>query len=433
LWVDTCTLWSRWMVNIGLRILFVPGVIHPSVPAWSQAEFLRASFLDKKDGGRAISSGGWQAGTYVPVVDPDQQWATAGENSSRHRVRNNLPGTPAFSPMVFRTKTLNEFVAMDLAHKARAVIAAVPRDLLARPAAFLLLKDSKSSYAIEGEHPPHDRIQRWGRAIGEAGRRPIDLEELLRSQAIVTGDARFVQLGLRNEGGFVGEHDRDSRLPLPEHIGARPEDLPSLIDGMTGYDRRGAQSLDGVIAAVVLAFGQTRSSKPTSRRFKVFLKRKRKQTCASRPCPGRASSRKARRDDSFRQRSGAQLTPKNHYFNSAGSVVKVCAMGMRTPNAPIWAPAGASNSMVPRMFAVAGYLSVTNVNARCPLAAKGIMSVAICVPVSSRTTTGIFTACVETLLIATPVAVPAVLSKARRYAVAFRLSIGTTASWPLGL
>ncbi|CAN0499880.1 unnamed protein product, partial [Phaeothamnion confervicola] len=37
-----------------------------------------------------------KAGRYVPVVDPDLQWALAGENVSRQRVRDNLPGTPAF-------------------------------------------------------------------------------------------------------------------------------------------------------------------------------------------------------------------------------------------------------------------------------------------------------------------------------------------------
>jgi hypothetical protein len=96
----------------------------------------------------------------------------------------------------------------NLSQRAQDVVAAVPRDILARTAAFLLLKDSQSSYAIEGERPPLDRIQRWGRAIGEAGRRPLDTEELQRLQKIVIGDARFVKLGFRQEGGFVGEHCR---------------------------------------------------------------------------------------------------------------------------------------------------------------------------------------------------------------------------------
>jgi Fic/DOC family protein len=213
---------------------------------WFLYEWLIGGRLDLPD----ATQGG-----YVPALDPDQQWAVEGQNSPRHRVRNNLPGTPAFCPLVFRTATLDQAVAQNLALRARAAVAGVPRDLLARTAAFLLLKDSKSSYAIEGERAPHDRIQRWGRTIGEAGRRPISLEELLRLQSIVIGDARFVRLGLRDEGGFVGEHDRDSRMPLPEHISARPEDLPSLIDGMAAFDRGAAQRLDGVIAAAVLAFG----------------------------------------------------------------------------------------------------------------------------------------------------------------------------------
>jgi len=213
---------------------------------WFLYEWLTGQRLDLPDAAR---------GTYVPAIDPEQQWAVPGENSSRHRVRDNLPGTPEFCPLVRRTKALEAFVTLDLAERARAVVAAVPHDVLARTAAFLQLKDSKSSYAIEGERPPQDRIQRWGRAIGQAGRQPVDMDELLRLQRLVIGDQRFVRLGLRTEGGFVGEHERDTGAPLPDHISARHEDLPSLIDGMTAFDRGPAGALDPVIAAAVLAFG----------------------------------------------------------------------------------------------------------------------------------------------------------------------------------
>ena len=193
--------------------------------------------------------------SYVDAVDTGLQYAGVGENSGRHRVRNNLPGTPEFCPLVFKTPALNEFIAQDLKERARAVVSKVPKDLLARAAAFLLLKDSKSSYIIEGEQPPQDRIQRWGRAIGEAGRVPLDENELLRLQRIVIGDERFVKLGLRTEGGFVGEHDRDTQRPIPNHISARPKDLPSLISGMLAFDHTAENDLDPVIAAAVLAFG----------------------------------------------------------------------------------------------------------------------------------------------------------------------------------
>jgi hypothetical protein len=96
--------------------------------------------------------------------------------------------------MIFKTAALQEFAARNLSERARAVVAEVPADVLARTAAFLLLKDSKSSFEIEGEHPPQERIANWGRAIGEAGRKPIDLDELLRLQRVVIGDCRSMSV-----------------------------------------------------------------------------------------------------------------------------------------------------------------------------------------------------------------------------------------------
>jgi hypothetical protein len=213
---------------------------------WFLYEWLLGTRLDLPDADQ---------GAYAAVVDPDRQWAAPGATSSRHRVKNNLPGTPLFCPMIAWTDTLRTMTRRDLQERARAAVVAVPADLLARTAAFLLLEDSKSSFAIENEHPPQARIQRWGRVIGEAGRRPIDLDELLRLQRIVIGDARFVHLGLRVEDGFVGQHDHDTRMPVPDHISARHEDLRSLVDGLVAFDRTAAPHLDPVLAAAALAFG----------------------------------------------------------------------------------------------------------------------------------------------------------------------------------
>ena len=213
---------------------------------WFLYEWLSAKKIGLKDA---------TGGRNVQVMDDRLQYGSTNSNSSRHRIKNNLPGTPYFCPLVFRTPRLEAFCAMDLARRAQQIVDDVPRDLLARTAAFLLLKDSRSSYAIEGERPPQDRIQRWGRAIGEAGRQALDQDELLRLQQIVIGDDRFIKLGLRQEGGFVGSHDRESQMPLPDHISAKHKDLESLIAGMVAFDRTSAQTLDPVIASAVLAFG----------------------------------------------------------------------------------------------------------------------------------------------------------------------------------
>ena len=136
------------------------------------------------------------------------------------------------------------------------VIGSVHRDLLARAAAFLLLKDSRASFAIEGERPSTRRVERWGQVIGLAGESPLDEEELLRLQSIVIGDARFTRLGWRSEGGFVGMHDRRTGEPIPDHISARWEDVPDLIGGLLETERLlregGANPL---LTAAAIAFG----------------------------------------------------------------------------------------------------------------------------------------------------------------------------------
>ncbi len=205
--------------------------------------------------GRRLGLPNADRGAYPLVVDPKRQFVAGAVNSSRHRVKNNLPGTPGFCPLVFRTERLDRFLALDLQSRAHAAAAAVPRDLLARAAAFLLLDDSRASYAIEGERPPQARIQRWGHAIGQAGKQPLDVAELCRLQRIVIGDDRFVPLGLRNEGGFVGERDRETRQPIPSHVSAKPEDLQQLVDGLIAFDRQAAREFDPVLAAAILAFG----------------------------------------------------------------------------------------------------------------------------------------------------------------------------------
>lgn len=216
---------------------------------WFLWEWLTGRRLDLPDAAR---------GAYVGVLDPARQYATAGATVSRQRVRNNLPGTPDFCPLVRRTERLAALLGPDLAEEARAVVGRTAPDLVARAAAFLLLADSRASYVIEGERPPQDRIQRWGRAIGEAGREGLTEEALLRLQRLVIGDARFTRLGWRSEGGFVGGRDRETNTPLPHHISARPGDIASLMRGLIAYATRnetGTGAMDAVATAAAVAFG----------------------------------------------------------------------------------------------------------------------------------------------------------------------------------
>ena len=53
----------------------------------------------------------------------------------------------------------------------------------------------------------------------------------------IIGDFRFLHSCLRTEGVFFGQQDRDTRMPIPEHISARP------VDGMVAFDRPAARQL----------------------------------------------------------------------------------------------------------------------------------------------------------------------------------------------
>ncbi|MGI8906146.1 MAG: Fic family protein [Candidatus Sumerlaeaceae bacterium] len=193
----------------------------------------------------------------VPAIDSKQQFALiTGTVSPQHKVINNLPGTRAFCPLIRRTPMLEKFVSEHFDERARELIGRTHGDVIARAAAFLLLSDSKASFTIEGERLSPQRAMRWAKAIGEAGHSPISVAELERLQRTVLGDSRFVHLGLRQEGGFIGDHDRQTGEPFPEHISARDKDLRDLVGGLIAYaERTASRGFDPVAAAAAIAFG----------------------------------------------------------------------------------------------------------------------------------------------------------------------------------
>ena len=83
------------------------------------------------------------------MIDPDLQYCVPGKTSTRHRVRNNLPGSKKFCPLVFHTELLESYHKADLPVRAMKVIGDVPADILTRAAAFLLMDDSRASFPIK--------------------------------------------------------------------------------------------------------------------------------------------------------------------------------------------------------------------------------------------------------------------------------------------
>ena len=213
---------------------------------WFLYEWLMGTRVDLPDTNK---------GAYVFAVDPQKQFSIPGRRSPRHRVVNNLPGTPAFCPLVYRTASLNSWIDSHFRSQFQDILKILPRELVTRAAAYISLKDSRASFTIEGEHSNNIRIRQWSRAISQAGSQPLERNEFLRLQRIVIDDDRFISMGFRREGGFVGLHDQTTREPVPDHVSARPEDLPGLMEGLVAFEQKVARQLDPVVAAAVLSFG----------------------------------------------------------------------------------------------------------------------------------------------------------------------------------
>ena len=196
-------------------------------------------------------------GNYVSLLNENLQYTTGkGDNSPRHRVRDNLPGTLNFCPLVSRSEKLEQYIKEDLSEKTTSLVRNVHNDVLNRASAFLLLKDSKASFNIEGEVPSTRRATRWGKVIGQAGMRPLSTYELIRLQQIVIESERFIKMGFREDGGFVGEHERTTGEPIPEHISARWQDLDELVEGLVKANSKMENSgFHAVLTAAIIAFG----------------------------------------------------------------------------------------------------------------------------------------------------------------------------------
>lgn len=215
--------------------------------SWFLYEWLLGDKLDVPD---------LKRGTYVPIVDEALQFTIRATNSTRHRIKNNLPGTPDYCPMIRKTKVVQQYINKNLSEAIEIGLGKRNKELVRRTAAFLLLKDSKASFAIEGENPPNMRARNWGRAIGLSGKIPLSLDEIERLQDIVIGSKKLRNMGIRKGEGFIGEHDRETFSPIPDHISARANDLPILINGLLQTNTVLQDSYyDPVLAAASIAFG----------------------------------------------------------------------------------------------------------------------------------------------------------------------------------
>lgn len=190
---------------------------------------------------------------YVDALDERRNYGAAGRNSSRHRVRDNLFGSAAFCPTLRRTPRLEAMRAANWAAQALALTQQYDPETLARAVSYLYTKETRSSFALEGETPGKAREERFWQTLHQAATFRPDKSQLVELQNSIV-DPRYAEADWRQIQNFVSEtmHGYEERLHF---ICPRPQDVPAMMQGWVQMTERLLSSeLDAVLAAAVSAF-----------------------------------------------------------------------------------------------------------------------------------------------------------------------------------
>jgi hypothetical protein len=205
--------------------------------------------------GRRLGLPDTASGNYVPALD-EQRFLTAtrSTNDSRWRVRDNLPGTPAYCPMVLRTAAVEEAERYDCAAHLRDLEVEFGADVLHRSAVWLTIKESRASFAIEHEEQHVDRVRRFAAVLESRcgrGDDPLSIETLTELQSEILG-SRSTRYGIRRSAIFVGEVDRYTEVV--HYIAPHWDDAPGLLAGLGAFAARTA-GRPSLLRAGVMSFG----------------------------------------------------------------------------------------------------------------------------------------------------------------------------------
>ena len=219
----------------------------------------RSCFLYEWLTGNQLAVGPAAPLALVDALDADRVVAASHGKAvpnRRWRVRDNMPGTPAFCPIVRKTPQLVKSMELDVAALLARLGEEFGEDLLMKSAVWMTLRESRSSFEIEGEADKADRIQRFAGVLGRRtgqGDLPLTEAALAEMQSEILGRVTSLQqFGIRTSPVFVGEVH--SYQEIVHYVAPPPQDLRPMLEGLAAFlDRTQGQS--PVMRSAVASFG----------------------------------------------------------------------------------------------------------------------------------------------------------------------------------
>lgn len=213
---------------------------------WYLYELLTGNALDLTD----VAPTG-----YVDLLNPKLQLTGATERVKRQRINDNLLGNAGYCPLVRLTDRLADAMGKGLNKEAQKIVEGTDPLILARAISYLYTRETKSSFAIEGEKAGETRAERFVNSLEHAAEFDIDDKDAFVALQNQIVDPRFAADDWRTIQNYVGQTMRDYSEQV-HFVCPKPEDVPDLMEGWMGCARRLQNSpIDPVSAAAAMAFG----------------------------------------------------------------------------------------------------------------------------------------------------------------------------------
>ena len=204
--------------------------------------------------GRTLDLMNVKTGNYVSLLNPHKHFVDSHKRSRRHRIVDNLLGGPELCPFVRRTRQLDKQIDAQLDTKCRLLLQSYDPSILTRAVNYLYTKETRSSFAIEGETATASRARKFVAALSRAEEfRATSKDALITLQGSIV-DPRYAAEDWRNIQVFIGQTVAGFREHV-HFIAPRPEDVPALMDAWKLLTQRTLKSsLHPVVAAAIVAF-----------------------------------------------------------------------------------------------------------------------------------------------------------------------------------
>ncbi|MDO5679093.1 MAG: Fic family protein [Pelistega sp.] len=228
-----------------------------SAPAGQYAR--KAAFLYEWLTGDVLDVPARLSGRYIDAIDSRKLVAASVNHVvkiSRWHINDNLPGNPDFCPMIFKSEQVSQAMDLDIPALFLSLTEEFGEELLQRAAVWMTLRESKASFAIEGESERTSRIERFADVMARRTGNddvPLSNASLAQLQREILGEnTTITHFGIRQSPVFVGEilHYQD----IVHYVAPPASDVSSMLEGLRVFLER-TEGQSSLMRSAVVAFG----------------------------------------------------------------------------------------------------------------------------------------------------------------------------------